>query len=44
LDEVRVEVITPGELVTAGLSKGELANLNTPEDWARITGLSKGGR
>jgi len=43
-DEVRVEAITPDEMASAGLSEGELTNMNTPEDWARIAKLSKGGR
>jgi molybdopterin-guanine dinucleotide biosynthesis protein A len=43
-DEVRVEVITHDEMVSAGLREGELVNMNTPEDWARIAELSKGGR
>jgi molybdopterin-guanine dinucleotide biosynthesis protein A len=43
-DEIPVEVITPEQMVGAGLSEGELTNMNTPEDWARVTELSKGGR
>ena len=43
-DEVRVEVITHDEMVSAGLSEVELVNVNTPEDWARIAELSKGAR
>jgi molybdopterin-guanine dinucleotide biosynthesis protein A len=43
-DELRVEAITPEEMVRAGLGEEEFTNMNTPEDWARITGLSKGGR
>ena len=39
LDEVRVEVITHDEMVSAGLSEVELTNLNTPEDWERIREL-----
>lgn len=42
LDEVRVEAITRDEMVSAGVSEGEFVNMNTPEDWARITELSKG--
>ncbi len=41
LDEVRVEVITHDEMVSAGLSEEELTNMNTPEDWVRIAELSK---
>jgi molybdopterin-guanine dinucleotide biosynthesis protein A len=41
-DEVRVEVITRDEMVSAGLSEMELVNLNTPEDWARFAELSNG--
>lgn len=40
-DKVRVEVIAQEEMVSAGLSNAELANLNTPEDWKRIKELSK---
>ena len=43
-DEVRVEAITRDEMVSAGLSKVELVNVNTPEDWARIAELTKGAR
>ncbi len=43
-DEVRVEVITQNEMANAGLSEGELSNMNTPEDWARIAEHSEGGR
>ncbi len=43
-DEVRVEAITPEEMKRAGLGEGELTNMNTPEDWARMAGLSKRGR
>src|SRR5208282_1385285 len=41
-DEVPVEVITHDEMVSTGVSEGELTNVNTPEDWARIAELSKG--
>lgn len=41
-DEVQVEAITQDEMASAGLGEMELANMNTPEDWARITNLSKG--
>jgi len=37
-----VEAITPEEMTNAGLKVDELANINTPEDWERIAGLSKG--
>jgi molybdopterin-guanine dinucleotide biosynthesis protein A len=43
-DEVPVEVITPEQMLSAGLSNEEFTNINTPEDWARVTELSKGGR
>jgi molybdopterin-guanine dinucleotide biosynthesis protein A len=43
-DEVRVEVITHDEMVSAGLSEVELVNMNTPEDWAGLAELSKGAR
>ena len=41
-EEIPAEVITHDEMVSAGVSEGELTNVNTPEDWARIAGLSKG--
>ena len=43
-DEVQVEAITQDEMASAGLGEMELANMNTQEDWARITNLSKGGQ
>jgi molybdopterin-guanine dinucleotide biosynthesis protein A len=43
-DEVRVEVITHDEMVSAGLSEVELTNVNTPDDWAGIAELLKGAR
>src|ERR1019366_1971386 len=43
-DEVRVEVISPDDMVSAGLSEVELVNVNTPEDWARSDELAKGAR
>jgi molybdopterin-guanine dinucleotide biosynthesis protein A len=43
-DEIPVEVITSDEMVSAGVGEGELTNVNTPEDWARIAHLSKGAR
>jgi len=41
-DAVQVEAITMDEMAAAGLKSDELANLNTPEDWERIAGISKG--
>ena len=41
-DEIRMETITPDEMTVAGLRSVEFANMNTPEDWARIADLSKG--
>jgi len=43
-ENLRVEAITHNEMGSAGLRDGELANVNTPEDWARIAVLSKGAR
>ena len=43
-DEIQVDVITHDGMASAGLSEEELANMNTPEDWARIAELSKGAR
>jgi molybdopterin-guanine dinucleotide biosynthesis protein A len=40
-DEVRVDVITQDEMVSAGVSNSEFANLNTPEDWEPIMELWK---
>ena len=40
-DEIRVETITPDEMAAAGLRVEEFANMNTPDDWARIADLSK---
>ena len=37
LEEIQPEAITPGELAAAGLSGAEFVNVNTPEDWARVT-------
>jgi molybdopterin-guanine dinucleotide biosynthesis protein A len=41
-EEIRVEAITPDELAAAGVHVEELANMNTPEDWARIAEQPKG--
>ena len=41
LGEIRVETITLGEMAAAGLCAEEFANMNTPDDWARIADLSK---
>jgi molybdopterin-guanine dinucleotide biosynthesis protein A len=41
-DEVRVEAITSAEMVSAGLRGDDLANINTPEEWARIVERPKG--
>jgi molybdopterin-guanine dinucleotide biosynthesis protein A len=47
-DQLRVEAITADELASAGLSAHELANINTPEDWARmaekLTGMTERNR
>jgi molybdopterin-guanine dinucleotide biosynthesis protein A len=43
-DEIPVEVITPEQMLSVGLSNEEFTNINTPEDWARVRELSKGGR
>jgi molybdopterin-guanine dinucleotide biosynthesis protein A len=44
LEEVHVEVITHDELVAAGVGEGELTNINTLEDWARIAEISNGAQ
>jgi molybdopterin-guanine dinucleotide biosynthesis protein A len=44
LDNLRVEEITRDEMVSAGIGDGELANMNTPEDWAHFREPAKGGR
>jgi molybdopterin-guanine dinucleotide biosynthesis protein A len=41
LEEIRVRVITQSDIVNAGLSNSEFANMNTPEDWGRIIELLK---
>jgi molybdopterin-guanine dinucleotide biosynthesis protein A len=41
-EEIQVEAITPGEMAAAGLRAEEFANMNTPEDWARIAERPKG--
>jgi len=42
LEEIRVETITPEEMRRAGLSETEFTNINTPEEWARLTQLLEG--
>ena len=41
LDNMRVDVITPADMLAAGISPEELTNVNTPEDWERIKRLSR---
>lgn len=36
-DSLMVEAITSQELASAGVAQIELANVNTPEDWARLS-------
>lgn len=43
LNKVRVNEITPGEMLTAGLSPMELTNVNTLEDWERVKEVSRKG-
>jgi molybdopterin-guanine dinucleotide biosynthesis protein A len=38
-DELRPEAITPDEMATSGLSAAEFVNVNTPEEWVRISQL-----
>jgi molybdopterin-guanine dinucleotide biosynthesis protein A len=40
---IQVEVISNADLAGAGVSEAELANVNTPEDWARLVDDVKGG-
>jgi molybdopterin-guanine dinucleotide biosynthesis protein A len=40
-EEIRVETITSDEMAVAGVGAEEFANMNTPDDWARIADLSK---
>ena len=42
LDELNLEVITPKEMVSIGLSEAEFVNVNTPEEWARMAILHEG--
>lgn len=42
LDEIRVDVISHEEMMSAGLSEVELVNVNTPEEWARLAQLLEG--
>lgn len=44
LEHIRVEEITSGEMQSAGVREAELMNVNTPDDWARVAGLSKDPR
>ena len=39
---IEVQAITVEEMAVAGVSEMELANVNTPEDWARLTQNEKG--
>lgn len=39
---IEVQAITVEEMAAAGLSESELANVNTPEDWARLADWMKG--
>lgn len=39
-----VEAITPQDLAHADILETELANINTPEDWARLHELAEGKR
>ena len=39
---IEVQAITVEEMAAAGLGESELANVNTPEDWARLADLMKG--
>lgn len=44
LDALDAEAITQDEMKAAGLRDGELANVNTPEDWERFAPRSADGR
>ncbi len=44
LEHIRVEEITTDQMQSAGVQETELVNVNTPEDWARITDLTKEAR
>jgi molybdopterin-guanine dinucleotide biosynthesis protein A len=43
-DELNPETITPEEMAPIGLSEAEFANVNTPEEWARLLQLMEGRR
>jgi molybdenum cofactor guanylyltransferase len=40
LGDIRVEEITTDQMQSAGVREAELANVNTPEDWARVTSIT----
>ncbi len=44
LGDIRVEEITSDQMHRAGVHEAELANVNTPDDWARVTGISNDQR
>ena len=37
IDELHPEAITPEEMVGIGLSEAEFVNVNTPEEWTRLS-------
>ena len=41
-DELHPEAITPEEMARIGLSEAEFANVNTPEEWTRLSQLLEG--
>lgn len=41
-DEIRVDVLTQDEMMRAGVGERELANMNTPEEWARLEQFREG--
>jgi molybdopterin-guanine dinucleotide biosynthesis protein A len=43
-DELHPEAITPEEMASIGLSEAEFANVNTPEEWTRLSQLLEGRR
>jgi molybdopterin-guanine dinucleotide biosynthesis protein A len=41
LERIGMDVITPAEMLAAGLSPAELTNVNTPQEWERVKLLSR---
>lgn len=44
LEVIPVEPLTPAEMLQAGVSESDFANMNTPGDYARVAAITKGGK